>query len=155
MPDPRTRQLAVAHCEAAAQIIRELLIERDAYKGHPKRMMSPAMLAYFVGWNEGAMRKAGLEPESEEGLDVLGNMLWVIFDASLVPEWVSTSRIANAYYDFRRAVLRKEAAVQEAYRVGARDFASYRETGSRPARLADLLKARREPADRTPQARRA
>ena len=155
MSDPRTRQLAVARCEAAAQIIRELLIERDAYKGHPRRMMSPAMLAYFVGWNEGAMRKAGLEPESEQGLEVLGNMLWVIFDASLVPEWVSTSRIANAYYDFRRAVLRKEAAVQEAYRVGARDFASYRETGSRPAGLADLLKARREPAARTSHARRA
>ena len=155
MSDPRTRQLAVARCEAAAQIIRELLIERDAYKGHPKRMMGPAMLAYFVGWNEGAMRKAGLEPESEEGLEVLGNMLWVIFDASLVPEWVSTSRIANAYYDFRRAVLRKEAAVQEAYRIGARDFASYRETGSRPAGLADLLRTRREPVAAASGHRRA
>ncbi len=144
MPDPRTQELAAARCEAAAQIIRELLIERGAYNGHPKRMMSPPMLAYFVGWNEGAMRKAGLEPESEEGLDVLGSMLWVIFDESLMPEWVSTSRIANAYYDFRRAVLRKEAAVQEAYRIGAGDFARYRETGSRPAGLADLLKARRE-----------
>ena len=155
MRDPKTRHLAVAHCEATAQIIRELLIECGAYKGHPKRMMSPAMLAYFVGWNEGAMRKVGLDPESEEGLDVLGSMLWVIFDASLMPEWVSTSRIANAYYDFRRAVLRKEAAVQEAYRVGARDFASYCERGSPPAGLADLLKVRREPAAQTSQARRA
>src|SRR3712207_6014395 len=155
MPDPRTCQLAVAHCEAAARIIRDLLIERDAYKGHPKRMMGPAMLAYFVGWNEGAMRKAGLDPESEEGLDVLGNMLWVIFDASLMPEWVSTSRIANAYYDFRRAVLRKDAAVQEAFRAGAQDFSRYGQTGDGPAGLANLLKVRREPAARTLKARRA
>src|SRR3712207_1235923 len=138
MPDPRTCQLAVAHCEAAARIIRDLLIERDAYKGHPKRMMSPAMLAYFVGWSEGAMRRAGLEPESEEGLDVLGSMLWVIFDASLMPEWVSTSQIANAYYDFRRAVLRKEVAVQEAFRTGARDFARYDEIGRLPTSLKEI-----------------
>jgi len=155
MRDPKTRHLAVAHCEAAAQIIRELLIECGAYKGHPKRMMSPAMLAYFVGWNEGAMRKVGLDPESEEGLDVLGSMLWVIFDASLMPEWVSTSRIANAYYDFRRAVLRKESAVQEAFRAGAQDFVSHDKVGSRPTSLKDILKARREPATRTPQLRRA
>ena len=97
----------------------------------------------------------GLDPESEEGLDILGNMLWVIFDASLMPEWVSTSRIANAYYDFRRAVLRKDAAVQEAFRAGAQDFSRYGQTGDGPAGLANLLKVRREPAARTLKARRA
>ena len=145
MRDPRTRQLAVAHCEAAAQVIRQHLIDRGAYGNQPKAMTGPVALAYFVGWSEGALRTAGFAPESEDGLDALGNMLWVIFDESLLPG-VSNGAIGTAYFDFRRAILRKDAAVQDAYRAGFQDFARYNEKGGPPARLGDVFKHHPEPA---------
>ena len=144
MRDPRTHSLALAHCEAAAQVIRQHLIDRGAYGNQAKNMTGPVALAYFVGWSEGALRSAGFAPESEDGLDALGNMLWVIFDESLLPG-VSNGAIATAYFDFRRAILRRDAAVQDAYRAGFQDFARYNEKGAPPARLGGVFRPRREP----------